>query len=347
MKTKMKILGVCGAQGALLFPLRKHEIVANVEPRGVFHSKNEEQWRLNFGDVPFLKKLDQLKSVKRGEIDVIVGSPSCGHSSAFSYSRKKTLGDPKSDPSVNMFIESIKRFSPKVFLMENLPKLLELIPLENWFLEFEDYEIITLCHSMKYLGNSQETRKRMIMVGVHRDSGLQPYYFSRIFSVNEPKKFKDLYKSIRKELNYRELGDVKLAMYDYRDKEKKTLTVDRIKYLWRHDFKEYYKWPMIGTKMKTLPGVYRNRKNSFPMTARPSSRQFNHKGLPMGLEEYRVIMGFPEKFKVYFDESDRVYWLNKGRNTLTKGAVYEVGLWFKKCLLSSLRGSTMPPSSLF
>ena len=56
----------------------------------------------------------------------------------------------------------------------------------------------------------------------------------------------------------------------------------------------------------------------------------------MGLEEFRVIMGFPKRFKVWFDESNPTYWLNKGRNALSKGAVYEIGLWLRSCLRSAL-----------
>lgn len=335
---KLRILGVCAAQGPLLFPLRKHHIVANIEPRGVFHTKNEEQWKLNFGEVPFLKKLEQVKEQK---IDVIVGSPSCGHSSVFSYSRKKSLGDPKSDPSMNTFILSIKKFHPKVFLLENLPKMLEIIPVEEWFLQFPDYEIVTLCYNMGSFGNSQVTRKRLLLIGVHKKSSFKPTDFSRVFPVNWPKKFNELVQNIDKSINYRELGDVRLAMYDYRDKTRKTLTVDRIHTLWNTDFKEYYKWPMIGTKMKTLPGVYRNRADGYPMTARPSSRQFNPEGYPMGFEEYKAIMGFPKKFRIHFDPCNRTYWLNKGRNTITKGVVYEVSKWFKKCLLAAYKNKPL------
>ena len=121
-------------------------------------------------------------------------------------------------------------------------------------------------------------------------------------------------------------------MYHYKDKTKTTLPVPEVRKLWKTEFKNDYKWPMRTQKMKTLPGVYRNRKYSYPLTVRPSSRQFNPHGRIMGLEEYRVIMGFPEDFKVYFDPKNPTYWLNKGRNTLTKGAVYESALWFKKCL---------------
>lgn len=121
-------------------------------------------------------------------------------------------------------------------------------------------------------------------------------------------------------------------MYHYADKSKTTLTVAQVRKLWKTEFKNDYKWPMRTQKMKTLPGVYRNRKRSYPLTVRPSSRQFNPHGRIMGLDEYRVIMGFPKSFKVYFDNANPTYWLNKGRNTLTKGAVYENSLWLKSCL---------------
>lgn len=87
----IRIIGVCAAQGALLFPFRSQEIVANIEPRSVFHSKGEPQWKLNFEDIPFVRSLEEVKTSK---IDLILGSPSCGHSSVFSYSRKKSLGKP-------------------------------------------------------------------------------------------------------------------------------------------------------------------------------------------------------------------------------------------------------------
>ena len=50
----MKVLGVCGAQGALLYQFKDY-LVGNVEPRALLHSKDEEQWKLNFGEIPFYK----------------------------------------------------------------------------------------------------------------------------------------------------------------------------------------------------------------------------------------------------------------------------------------------------
>lgn len=334
MSKEIRVMGVCAAQGALLFPFRKH-LIANIEPRAVFHTQGEIQWKLNFGFIPFLRELKQWEGITP---NVIIGSPSCGHSSVFSYSRKKTLGKPREDLTLTMFINSIERFEPEIFLMENLPKLLDLIPLEEWQEKLPKYQLIVHCHSVFDFGNSQKSRKRLILIGIHKKSSLKPENFNKIFPVSKPFLVKSIPNLINKELNFLEEDDKKLAMYHYKDKTKQTLTVKQVRDLWNGEFKEEFKWPMKTLKMKTLPGVYRNREEAYPLTLRPSSRQFNPQGNPMGLEEYRVIMGFPKKYKVYFNPEARTYWLNKGRNTLAKGSVYEVGKWFKKCLKKSWKG---------
>lgn len=326
-KIFMKILGVCGAQGALLSPFKKF-LIGNVEPRAQFHTEFEEQWVLNFGKIPFLRNLDGINEIP----DIIIGSPSCGHSSIFSYSRKKTLGNPKKDDTLNLYLTSIVKFEPKFFLMENLPKLLDLIPLEEWHKTLKNYHIITHCHSVSDLGNSQVSRIRLIMVGIRKDYKPLNKYFDSLFPVCEKKNCLELYKQVNHSINYKEPDDKVLAMYYYKDPNKQNLTVKQVKELWNTEFKDEYKWPIRSKKMNTLPGVYRNRKYGYPMTLRPSNRQFNYLGEVIGLDECRIIMGFPKEFKIHMNTNRLIYWLNKGRNTLTKGATFEVGIWFKTCL---------------
>lgn len=327
----MRVLGLCGAQGALLYPFRRY-LVANVEPRAVFHTPNEEQWKLNFRDIPFIKSY-LLENIE-GPIDVILGSPSCGHSSIFSYSRKKTLGDPKIDLTLNLFLTGILKFQPKIFLMENLPKLLDLIPLEAFQNVLEGYELIAHCHSVMDFGNSQKSRERLILIGVKKGQNIKSSAFKTIYKVRTPMTCEELYEhsKIDWDKNHREDPSKILAMYDYRDPKHTQITRKRAEYLWTHDFKKNSKWPVNQPKMRNLPGVYKNKPDRYPLTVRPSSRQFNHRGKLMGLEEYRVIMGFPKSYQVYFDPENKTYWLNKGRNALTKGSVYEVARWFRECL---------------
>lgn len=91
-----------------------------------------------------------------------------------------------------------------------------------------------------------------------------------------------------------------LAMYDYRKlPEKKNLTVAKIHRLWVRDFKDEKKWPIKTAKMSTLPGVYRLEYDKPPLTLRPADRQFRPDGYPLGIEDFKAIMGFPDKFEIY------------------------------------------------
>ncbi len=324
----MKVLGVCGAQGALMYQFKKY-LVGNVEPRAILHSKGEEQWNLNFEGIPLYKTpYTVFDMYKPNDIDVMVGSPSCGHSSKFARSRMKKLGNPREDMSLNMFIDCIERLKPKVFLMENLPKLLDTITIKEWMKKFPEYRFIAHEITVDILGNSQKNRRRLILVGTNRKFKIHRVHLKEVFPITIPKTCIQILNECRPELNFIEGLSDKLSMIDYRHPEKGNLTVEEVKNLWMTIYRKQWIWPMTTFKMKWLPGVYRNRKNEFPHTIRPCARQFNHLGWPMGLEEFRIIMGFPEDFKVYMDHAKHNYWMNKGRITLCKGAVYEIGSWF-------------------
>ena len=158
----MNILGVSAAQGALLFPFlhsKKYKILANIEPRGVFHTSCESQWKLNFRDIPFyrgfcLQEFDE-------KVDIVVASPDGGIASIMRLS--------KVNKSLNLVIQSILHYKPKIFLIENLPRLLSLLPKEYLQKTLEDYKLIFHERSVLDYGNSQESRKRLLIIGVHKN----------------------------------------------------------------------------------------------------------------------------------------------------------------------------------
>ena len=121
---KLKILGICGGNGVILYPFRKAEILGNIEPRTVFHTPNDIQWQLNF-------KCNQDKTAEAQYasdlVNVVVGAPDCGHSSVLAYSRGKALGDPNENASLQLYVDSVNKYQPMFFLMENLPRMLD-----NW-----------------------------------------------------------------------------------------------------------------------------------------------------------------------------------------------------------------------
>jgi site-specific DNA-cytosine methylase len=331
----MNILGVSAAQGALLFPFlhsKKYKILANIEPRGVFHTSCESQWKLNFGDIPFyrgfcLQEFDE-------KVDIVVASPDCGIASIMRLSKVKELGKPKDNRSLSLVIEGINYYKPKIFLIENLPRLLSLLPNEYLQEALKDYKLIFHERSVSDYGNSQVSRKRLVIVGVHKKAGKKYLNaFNEVFQVKTPKLTRDLLFVSPYGSNYNIPIEKTLAMYDYRKlPEKKNLTVEKIQVLWNSAFKNEKKWPIKTAKMSTLPGVYRLELDKPPLTLRPADRQFRPDGYPLGINDFKVIMGFPKKFKIYIDQENYLYWLNKARYTIAKGSVYEVGLWFKKCI---------------
>lgn len=333
---KTRVLGVAGGGGALLLPFlndKKYKILGNVEPRAVFHSKNEENWKLNFGKIPFKTEFFDLK--KRP--NVIVGSPDCGASSTMRLSKVKELGNPEKNKTINLLIQAVLTYKPEVFLLENVPKLLNLVSIDVWKSTFKKYDLIFHNHSMLDLGNSQASRKRLLIIGIKKgNSKFNKENFQKIFQVNTPKVTRKLLEAAYFEgnnTNYMPPKNKIMAMYDYRKlPEKENLTVKRIHYLWTHDFMSEKKWPIKTAKMSTLPGVYRLESDRPPLTVRPADRQFRPDGWPLGINDIRNIMGFPKTFKVHYDQNDPIYWMNKARNVFAKGAVYETGIWFKQCL---------------
>lgn len=327
----MNVLGISAGQGGLLFPFRKR-LLGNIEPRGVFHTPGEEQWKANFKDVPFYKGYCLQEFDEK--VDIIISSPDCGASSIMRLSKVKELGKPKDNRSLNLVIEGINYYKPKIFLIENLPRLLSLLP--NKYLQeaFKDYKLIFHERSVSDYGNSQVSRKRLIIIGVHKKTGKKYLNaFDEVFQVKTPKLTRDLLFVSPYGSNYNIPIEKTLAMYDYRKlPEKKNLTVEKIQVLWNSAFKNEKKWPIKTAKMSTLPGVYRLELDKAPLTLRPADRQFRPDGYPLGILDFKAIMGFPKQFKIYIDQENYLYWLNKARYTIAKGSVYEISVWFKRCL---------------
>lgn len=339
---KFNLLGICAGQGALLFPFlrsKKFNLLGNIEPRSVFHTKSESQWKANFKGIPFLKGYELPED---WHPDIILSSPDCGSCSVMRLSKSKTLGDPKSNKSIQLVFQAIQYYEPALFLIENLPRLLSLISKEMLTDFFKNYKLIFHERSVSDFGNSQVSRKRLVIIGVHLDKGKEYLNsFNEVFQVNTPKLTRDLLVQAPQEALI-PFSDKVLAMYDYRKlPEKKNLTVRQVRQLWTHDFKDEKKWPIKTAKMSTLPGVYRLEYDKPPLTLRPADRQFRPDGYPLGIEDFKAIMGFPDKFEIYLhkngdtfegDFKDYHYWLNKARYTIAKGSVYEISIWFKKCL---------------
>lgn len=328
---KKTILGVCGGNGVILHAF-KEQLLANVEPRAIFHTKGDQQWNLNF-DTPIQKSLNWLDE---SGVKCIVGAPDCGHSSVLSYSRAKKMGNAKDNKSLTMFFQAIHKFKPRIWLMENLPALLNQISEDDFKKQFPKYRFIFHKTSVSEYGNSQKSRVRLVIVAIKK--GIASKYlghFDKIYKVRSLMTTRELMRGLNGDdealFDLREDEDTVVCM----EKDGIKLNLRQIEDIWLGDYKEYYRWPMPGTKMKTLPGVYRNKADDYPFTARKQNRQFNFDGKMLTPRQLARIQGVPDEFKLWYGRDQKLYCINKARATVTKCPPYEIGLWFSECLKKS------------
>ncbi len=328
----MKILGVNGGNGVILYPMRRH-LMGNIEIRSAFKTPDNIQWKLNFGNTSFTSSAEDL--IEFDKPDVIVGAPNCGHSSMLAYSRAKMTSDPMKDPSFELYMIALGYFKPKIFMMENLPKSMDFVSEQVWKTSLPEYELIFHIDSVTAWGNSQKTRKRLVLIGIKKDHFKEnlakvQYHFNNVYKVNEIKTCGELRGGLDEE--DWEFGHVRENISDlitiYSGKK---LTLRKIQEFWL-DNPNLKRWPVYDRKFTTAPGVYKNLDNDYPAVARKANRQYNQEGLQITPRELARIQGVPDKFKIWMDPSNKTLSINKGRTTVTKTPPYEIAKWFYKQL---------------
>lgn len=328
------ILGISSGIGVSLYPFRRDNILANVEPRSVFHSPGNFQWKANFGDVPLYKSLPEVKVCQ--QVDIMISSPDCGAGSIFRMSRAKTWGDHTKNDSLNLFFEAVERYNPKLFLFENLNNLFKSLPEEEFNEKLKGYRLIKYSLPVSAWGNSQVHRKRLVIIGIREDlpNMLEDYF--KLPKESEPLTCGELYGDLNTNPPKGITGLIRESL-----KETITLyagfkaTNSQIRDGWLL-YGKSKRWPVIGRKFSNAPGVYRNFNDSFPNTARKANRQYDQNGYMLTPRHLARIMGIPDHFIIYHSDKPNLnYWINKGRVATTKGMVYEIPLWFRKCLLKS------------
>jgi len=337
----LNILGVDAGNGVIVHPLKDH-LVGNLEPRGIFHSKEERQWFSNFSVPIFKDKETCYKHIK--DVDVIIGNPDCGHSSILAYSRAKKFSDPHDNESLNTFFQAIQHYKPVIWLMENLPALLQAYTKEDFIEMFRDYQLSFIIGSVTQLGNSQKDRVRLVITGVHKDMeqelGRLKYIgltrnLSKFYRVNEPTVCRNLFNGIDVKGEDKSIGhireDIDTVITLYGGFK---MPLREIQRHWEHNWCEK-RWKVTGENFTTAPGVYRNLDDGFPATARKANRQFNQLGLTMSPRELARIQGVPDSFNIAVG-SRKNYWINKGRASVTKCPPYELGVWFYDVLKSTI-----------
>lgn len=327
----MKVLGISSGLGVSLWPFKDY-LIGNIEIRAIFHTKCNSQWKANFNKTSLWKKIPKKENLKP---DVIISSPDCGSGSVLRYSRAKKLGNHKENQSLKLFFKGLKMYKPKYFLFENLDGLFKSFPKDEFEQKCKHYRLIIHNCSVSNFGNSQKTRKRLIIIGIRKDLKNQSKFFKEIKPLYELRTCKELYGDL-KEVENIDLGHVRepliesFALYGG-----KKITGIEAQSEWANRLKGKKRWIVENGNFSTAPGVYRNLKNDFPATARKANRQFDHLGLTLSPRQLARVQGVPDEFKIIIKNINKKYWINKGRALVTKTPPMEISYWFLKILKQS------------
>lgn len=332
----LKVLGISSGIGVSLFPFKKY-CIGNIELRPIFHTPKNEQWLSNFKDIPLVKKLPYAfdESFKP---TVIISSPDCGSGSVFRLSRTKTLGDHKKNDSLKLFFDSLKFYKPNFFLFENLDGLFKSFSQEDFEAQCSSYKLIIHNSSVSSWGNSQLTRKRLVIVGIKKDlkkcKKISKYFKLPDYS-HKIKTCGELYG----DLNLVEIPNMAHIREPFEEiisiHARKRMSLLQIQKEWLTRLKGKKRWTVEGGNFKTAPGVYRNLKDDYPATARKANRQYDHDGITLTPRQLARIQGVPDTFKLYVETSKPNYWINKARAAVTKTPPMEISRWFYKQLKKS------------
>lgn len=323
------VLGIAAGMGVSLYPA-KDKVIGNVEPRAIFHTPNNIQWKQNFPKAPLYRELpEEMQS----EVNVIVSSPDCGSGSVLRLSVSKTLGDIKTNNSLIMFFKSIRRYKPDFFYFENLPAMFKSLSLKKFQKKVKRYNLVIHEASVCMWGNSQIHRKRLVIIGIRKDMNCD---FDHLFKLPDYRHANKTCYDLYGDLDYKyrtleeitDIGNLRESIFDVVTvySKFKCTVGECIKYWETH--KKDKRWQVEGRRFSNAPGVYRNRKNDYPATARKANRQFDHNGLMLTPRQLARIQGVPDSFKIYIDPDKLNYWINKGRAAVTKTPPMEISTWF-------------------
>jgi site-specific DNA-cytosine methylase len=348
----IKVLGVSGGNGVLLFPFRKY-LVANIEIRSAFQTENDAQWKLNFPKSELIKereyKRDGFKDY--GKIDVILGHPNCGAGSILRLAKSKAYTSSRGDLSIELFFNSINHYKPRFFLFENLVAIFKSYSKAELREIFTGYRLIFHSGPVAKWGNSQLGRKRLVIVGIREDQNIPARAFSlpkqENMLLSNCKALEKLLASQLEHQNAEQLFHLREADSTVMHMERnwKRLTLKEIRDEWNKPENQRTKSWNAEThgkgRMKTLPGVYRNRPEDFPRAVLRNNRQFDPKGNIMSPRQLANIQGIATEFKLYYNPNKLGYCLNKARVTIAKSPPMEIGNWFYRKIKKANKDDTV------
>lgn len=184
----MRVVGLLAGVGSLLREAQDagFEVVGNYETRAPYSTGRHLSWDLNFPDIPLIRKAPEWLHEGWGRPDLIIGHPPCGSHSQLGNSGQpahKTTEERRAMQAIRhkragllpLFVEEVARLKPRVFVLDNLPKILTTVaPKEWWEAALPKYNL-TFIVMMNWDYGTPQLRKRLWVIGTRKP--LPPFKF--------------------------------------------------------------------------------------------------------------------------------------------------------------------------
>lgn len=171
---ELTAIGFTGGIGSMLVGAQRNgfKVVGNIEWRDYYRYKTtgDNTFTHNYpgafmargpGDVP--------SDLMPTTIDYAVGHPECGMYSLLSaplVNRSKDFETRKTDVGdIPLFLEYVRDFKPRFFLMDDLPNSFEALPMSKYVEMLPEYDLFPEWISNWGYGNIQKFRNRMFIIG--------------------------------------------------------------------------------------------------------------------------------------------------------------------------------------
>lgn len=171
----MKALGVICGVGSMMIGAQRQgfDIIGNIEYRKYYDTGTFEY---NFKDSFYEKSIsdlseDQLKSCE--DLDLIIGHTECGGFSNLNKDKSKNI-QAGNRGDIPEFVDAVKTLKPKFFVMDNLPRSLQVADWWYYAEQLPEYDIHFEWVSNYNYGNSQRMRRRLFVIGSLKSLG---FYF--------------------------------------------------------------------------------------------------------------------------------------------------------------------------
>lgn len=172
----LNAIGLLAGVGSLLREAEDagFNIVGNMETRSQYFTGRKLSWDLNFPKVPLIR--EPLAHRLPDDIDLAIGHPPCGSQSALGYSGQSAdlSDDVRASRQakrmarkglVELYVSQVKLIKPRMFVLDNLPKMLDTVaPVEWWETMLPQYRMTFIIMKNWDYGTPQ-LRERLWIVG--------------------------------------------------------------------------------------------------------------------------------------------------------------------------------------